>query len=562
MYSFSVSKSISATSTSTTNSQDSQPGTADGQRPRGSFMDLSTTAHTPESALILATYHQQDGMRLLSEIGTTQIGSFVTLATYTTATFDHRAQGQSASSLSLSNEPSRSQRSLQPVEDVTPIVREELSTDPTDKWIVMSGNKKRPFQCGYKGCGRKYSKKASLQTHFITHAGDSKLTCYLGKCAGTVIYSDTRALTRHIHVHHSFEKLFGCELCDRRFRRQHHLKYHMEHVHLTKSKKKSPKQQSVSESSSATTTTHTASTSTMTSGNSQPESAAGQRQQGSFTDPTPIHTPESTHVPLAEQAFAGLRLLAEASASQVDPFEALAAHRTVTFDNDHQKQPDNSSSQSGGSLAIIDESSQPIVDTVPTVREAPLEIIVSGLPTKDVADTKIRTMTTIAEQEIWPSIDDHHQRALPDIAFGTVPSAGTAGDPNLPSDQPLAEPSPDPTDEWIIVDKSQTRSYICGYLGCDMSYLKRQHLIRHLITHTGTSGFRCPHPKCFGKGVGKEYFRDSSTLRRHMVIHSSEKPFRCERCDKRFKRKDILKCHCENLHSPEKEKKSPKRKKK
>ena len=300
----------------------------------------------------------------------------------------------------------------------------------------------------------------------------------------------------------------------------------------------------------------------MTSGNSQPESAAGQRQQGSFTDPTPIHTPESTHVPLAEQAFAGLRLLAEASASRVDPFEALAAHRTVTFDNDHQKQPDNSSSQSGGPLAIIDESSQPIVDTVPTVREVPLEIIVSGLPTKDVADTKIRTMTTIAEQEIWPSIDDHHQRALPDIAFGTVPSAGTAGDPNLPSDQPLAEPSPDPTDEWIIMDKSQTRSYICGYLGCDMSYLKRQHLIRHLITHTGTSGFRCPHPKCFGKGVGKEYFRDSSTLRRHMVIHSSEKPFRCERCDKRFKRKDILKCHCENLHSPEKEKKSPKRKKK
>ena len=142
MYSFSVSKSISATSTSTTNSQDSQPGTADGQRPRSSFMGLSTTAHTPESVLIPATYHQKDGMRLLSEIDTTQIGSFATLATYTTATFDDRVQGQSASSLSLSNEPSRSQRSSQPVEDVAPIVREELSTDPTDKWIVMSGNNK------------------------------------------------------------------------------------------------------------------------------------------------------------------------------------------------------------------------------------------------------------------------------------------------------------------------------------------------------------------------------------------------------------------------------------
>ena len=141
-------------------------------------------------------------------------------------------------------------------------------------------------------------------------------------------------------------------------------------------------------------------------------------------------------------------------------------------------------------------------------------------------------------------------------------SAGTAENPNLPSDQPLAGPSPDPADEWITLDKSQARSYICGYLGCDMSYLKRHHLIRHLIMHTGTSSFRCPHPKCADKGVSKEYFRDSSTLRRHIVIHSLEKPFQCERCDKRLKRKDILKSHWENLHSPETEKKSPKRKKK
>ena len=140
MHSFSVSKSTSAsstktTSTSATTSQDSQPGTADGQRPRGSFMDLSTTAHTPESVLIPAIYHQQDELRLLSEIGTIQIGPFETPATYTTATLDDRDQGQSSSFLSLSNEPSRSQRSSQPVEDVAPIVREELSTDPTDKWL-------------------------------------------------------------------------------------------------------------------------------------------------------------------------------------------------------------------------------------------------------------------------------------------------------------------------------------------------------------------------------------------------------------------------------------------
>ena len=185
MHSFSVSKSISATGTSTITPQNSQSDTADGQRPRGPLMGLSTTAHTPESSLIPATYHQQDELGLLSEPGTTQITPFEALATHQSTTFDDHHQEQSASSLSLSNEPSRSQRSSQPVEDVAPIVRKEQYPDPTDKWIVMTGDKERPFQCGYEGCGRKYIRKVSLQTHFVTHTGDSKLRCYLGECTGT-----------------------------------------------------------------------------------------------------------------------------------------------------------------------------------------------------------------------------------------------------------------------------------------------------------------------------------------------------------------------------------------
>ena len=560
MYSFSVSKSTSATGTSTTTSQDSQSGAADRQRPRSSFMGLSTTAHTLTSALTPATYYQQDELGLLAEIGTTKISPLKAVATHPTVTSNDDHQGRSASSLSLSNGPSRSQKLSQRVEDVAPIVREELSTDPTGKWIMMNGSKKRPFQCGHKGCSRKYSKEEYLRTHFVTHTGDSKLRCYLGKCAGIVIYPKTQALTRHVHVHHSFERMFDSKICHKRFRLQHHLRRHKENVHFIKSKKKSPKQQSVSESS-ATTTTHIASTSTMTSGASQPESVAGQRQQGSFTGLlTPVHTPESTHVPLAEQAFAGLRLLAEASASQIDPFEALAAHRTVTFDNDHQKQPDNSSSQSGGSLAIIGESSQPIVDAAPTVREAPLKIIVSVLPTKDAGDNKIRTITTIPKQETWQSINDHFQQALSGPTSGAMPSAGIAGDPNLPSFQHLAKPSPDPTDtnKWIIVDNSQERPYRCGYPRCDKSYLRKDHLIRHFLVHTGTSSFRCPHPEC----VGKQSFRDSSTLKRHMVIHTSEKPFQCDLCERRFGRKDHLRGHRNHRHGNEEEKKSPKRKKK
>ena len=487
MQSFSVSESISATSTSattrtstsTTTSQDSQFGATGRQRPRSSFMGLSTTAHTLTSALTPETYYQQDELGLLSKIGTTQINPFEALATYITATLGDCDQGQSASSLSLSNGPSRSQKLSQPVEDIAPIVRKEPSPDPTDKWIVMSGDKKRPFQCGYKGCGRKYSKKEYLRIHFVTHTGDSKLRCYLGECAGIVIYPNTRTLTQHIHAHHSFERMFECKICHKRFRLQHHLKYHREHVHSPKKEKKSPKPQSVSKSSSAATATitATASTSTMTSEVSQPELAAGQRQQGSFVDLSKtLHTPESAHIPAADQHFSELRLLAAVSTSQIKPFEARASHQTVTFEDE--------------------------------------------------------AVTT-----------------------------GIAGAPNLPSDHYQAEQSPDPTDtnKWIIVDKSQERPYRCGFPECDKTYSKGHHLRRHLVKHTGTSKFKCPHPEC----VGNEYFGESALLKRHNASkHALDKPFPCDRCNKQFMRKESLKSHTERVHSPENEQQSPIRKKK
>ena len=114
-------------------------------------------------------------------------------------------------------------------------------------------------------------------------------------------------------------------------------------------------------------------TSTTTFGVSQPEPAARQRQQSSFVGlSTTVHTPESPYISASDQQFAGLRLLAEVSTSQIDPFEALATHQTVTFED-------------------------------------------------KVVTTEI------------------------------------AGATNLPSDQYQAERSPEPTDKWIIVDKSQEK---------------------------------------------------------------------------------------------------------
>ena len=191
MHSFSVSNSSSDTSTtasvSTTTAQDSQLGRADGQHPRGSFMGLLTTPHTSaEFTQTLSTYYQQDELRLLSNISASQTAPLEVPATPQTVCFDDDDQGQSANPLSLFNEPSRSQKSSQSVDDVLPIVSEEQSLDPSDKWIII-------------------------------------------------------ALTRHMPADHSFERRFRCKICGRRFRLQHHLRRHKEHVHSPENEQESPK---------------------------------------------------------------------------------------------------------------------------------------------------------------------------------------------------------------------------------------------------------------------------------------------------------------------------------
>ena len=338
MQSFSVSESISVTSTSTTTSQDSQPGTADGQRPRSSFMGLSTAIRTPESALIPATYHQQDEHELLSEIGTTQISPLEAIATQLAVTFDNDRQGRSASSLSLSNEPSRSQRPSQPVDDVDPIVSEEQSSDPTNtnKWTIEDKSQERPYRCGYPECDKTYLGRYRLIRHLVQHIGTSKFKCPYPECVGNGYFGDSQMLERHIASKHKLDKPFQCDRCNKQFTRKDSLQRHGKHAHSPKKEKKSPKPQSVSKSSSATTATitATASTSTMTSRFAQPELAAGQGQQGSYVGTsTTIDTPESMQIATYHQQD-GLKLLAAVSTSQINPFAALATHQTVTFDDE------------------------------------------------------------------------------------------------------------------------------------------------------------------------------------------------------------------------------------
>ena len=229
MHSFSVSKSPSVTSTGTTTSQVSQSGTADGQRQQGSYVGISTTIDTPESMQIAASYHQQDGLRLLAEVSTSQINPFEALAKHQTVTFDDEAVTTGIAG--VPNLPSDQHQA-------------EQSPDPTNtnKWIIMDKSQKKPYRCGYPGgCGKIYLTKRSLTRHFVKHTGKSKFKCPHPKCVGNEYFGDSTLLKRHIVLKHTQDKPFQCELCDRQFKLEHHLKYHTKHVHGIEEEKKLPK---------------------------------------------------------------------------------------------------------------------------------------------------------------------------------------------------------------------------------------------------------------------------------------------------------------------------------
>ena len=66
-------------------------------------------------------------------------------------------------------------------------------------------------------------------------------------------------------------------------------------------------------------------------------------------------------------------------------------------------------------------------------------------------------------------------------------------------------------------------------------------LKRHLLIHTNRRPFKCTQcEKCF---------RLSSYLQDHLQIHSAERPFKCALCEKCFTRKQTLFYHKRKFHS-------------
>ena len=371
---------------------------------------------------------------------------------------------------------------------------------------------------------------------------------------------------------------------------------------------------------SKSTSTFTATTvSVSVSGGSQPELAIEQHQQGSFVGiPTTAHAPESAYIP-ADDQYAGLRLLAEVSTLQVDPFVALATHQAVTFDDDEDQE------QSTSSLSLPDEpllSNEPSqgtddVDSVMAVAE-PHDtgisedpktpsgqnladqnadsidkwIMYSGDETKPFkcgyqgcGKTYIRKYSlrrhfvthTSASQfryyngDCTGAINDVQEQSasslsLPDEPLQAADDAnsikevaephekGMSEVPKRPSGQNVTDQNADSTDKWIMYSDDETRPFKCGYEGCGKTYITKQALRRHFVTHIGDSQFRCYTGDC----TGAIRYCDKQALTRHFYKkHTVERLYECGLCNKRFSRSDRLLNHRRNVHSVRVEQNQP-----
>ncbi|CAL4122130.1 unnamed protein product, partial [Meganyctiphanes norvegica] len=82
--------------------------------------------------------------------------------------------------------------------------------------------------------------------------------------------------------------------------------------------------------------------------------------------------------------------------------------------------------------------------------------------------------------------------------------------------------------------------YMCSH--CDKTFLKRNHLVRHL-SRVGEKPYQC--------SICENFFSTKSSISIHMMTHTGEKPYQCKMCDEAFPRNIDLIYHLK-LHTGEK----------
>ena len=223
---------------------------------------------------------------------------------------------------------------------------------------------------------------------------------------------------------------------------------------------------------------------------------------------------------------------------------------------EQRKQPEQSQRESEKGIVVL-ESANP--DTVSGNRSdkrrapEPENVVTEDIPESASKESQRRSMRLIKKRQ---KLDTTETKFLP-LPQGTATGRQTAAvlmpENSAASrnyigqspDQSLQERVEEETDKLIIVRENVRGRFMCGYPGCGRTYKMACRLKAHIFSHIRISVFKCNYPVC----AEACYFRDATALRRHVLSrHSSEKPYLCTICDKRFKRLDTYKGHMRNIH--------------
>ena len=223
---------------------------------------------------------------------------------------------------------------------------------------------------------------------------------------------------------------------------------------------------------------------------------------------------------------------------------------------EQRKQPEQSQRESKKGI-VVPESANP--DTVSGNRSdkrrapEPENVVTEDIPESASKESQRRSMRLIKKRQ---KLDTTETKFLPlpqRTATGRQAAAVLMPENSATSrnyigqspDQSLQERVEEETDKLIIVRENVRGRFMCGYPGCGRTYKMACRLKAHIFSHIRISVFKCNYPVC----AEACYFRDATALQRHVLSrHSSEKPYLCTICDKRFKRLDTYKGHMRNIH--------------